>query len=81
MDVTSQWNIQMKEKTARKLEKSFIEAQTCLFGVYTRSLVQSVTVAYSHQGGLMVNPSCEPWEAPAWLHFIKHTSPTNQVDL
>lgn len=37
MDVTRQRNIQMKEKTAKKLEKSFIDEQIWLLGVYTHS--------------------------------------------
>lgn len=37
MDVTRQRNVQMKEKTAKKLEKSFIDEQIWLLGVYTHS--------------------------------------------
>lgn len=85
MDVTRQRNVQMKEKTAKKLEKSFIDEQIWLLGVYTHTvtLVQSVVVACSHHGCLSLNrslnPSCEPWEVPAWFHFIQHASQTWQT--
>lgn len=41
-------------------------------------LIHSVTLAYSHQGCLSLDP-CDPWEVPAWFCFIKHAFPTSQA--
>lgn len=50
---------------------------------HTVTLVQSVVVACSHRGCLSLNrslnPSCKPWEVPAWFHFIQHASQTRQT--
>lgn len=75
MDETSQQNIQMKEKTARKLEKSFIE-ETTTVTLLCKVWLWPTVIGVSESESLM-------WtlggSVPAWFHFIKHASPKIQA--